>query len=384
VLRAKSIRLDAATGCIYWIFEPQANVRAAITITPQKVALFADQLSNVYAVDARNGELLWKTHVDEHRSAHVTGAPQFWHDPPIRTNFSRRSGPSLNPKYECCTARGGVVALDAKTGKILWHTYSVAEEPHPTDKNAVGTQLWGPSGAASGRLRPLMRNEIASTLALATIILSRKRKPAMRFSLWISTPARSFGPKQLTEHDTFNIACVAVDQTNCPQPAGPDLDIGSSPMIVDNVLIVGQKSAVVHALDLDRSGAIKWQTGIGRGGPLGGIQWGMATDGTNVYVALSDVAAKPGTGIFGGPRFVADPKSGGGLFALRIDTGARVWSAPPPDCGDRKNCSPAQSAAITAIPGAVFSGSVDGHIRAYSAKDGRILGTTIRSGTSKL
>jgi polyvinyl alcohol dehydrogenase (cytochrome) len=70
---------------------------------------------------------------------------------------------------------------------------------------------------------------------------------------------------------------------------------------------------------------------------------------------------------------VADPKSGGGLFALRLDTGAKVWSAPPPDCGDRKNCSPAQSAAITAIPGAVFSGSVDGHIRAYSTKDGSVL-----------
>ena len=135
-------------------------------------------------------------------------------------------------------------------------------------------------------------------------------------------------------------------------------------------MVIGRTFAIVTRIV---NGEIKWQTRIGRGGALGGIQWGMATDGVNVYVALSDVAAKPGTGIFGGPRFVADPKSGGGLFALRIDTGAKVWSAPPPDCGDRKNCSPAQSAAITAIPGAVFSGSVDGHVRAYSAKDGSVL-----------
>jgi polyvinyl alcohol dehydrogenase (cytochrome) len=369
----KVYSLDAKTGCIYWIFEPQANVRAAITITPQKVALFADQLANVYAVDARNGELLWKTHVDEHRSGHVTGAPQFWRDRLYVPISAAEDGPSLNPKYECCTARGGVVALDAKTGTILWHTYSVAEEPHPTRKNSIGTQLWGPSGA--------------SIWAAPTIDAKRNRlyvgtgdnhsEPETKTSDAILAMDLDTGKivwsKQLTEHDTFNIACVAVDQTNCPQPAGPDLDIGSSPMIVGNMLIVGQKAAVVHALDLDHNGEIKWQTRIGRGGPLGGIQWGMATDGTNVYVALSDVAAKPGTGIFGGPRFVADPKSGGGLFALRIDTGAKVWSAPPPDCGDRKNCSPAQSAAITAIPGAVFSGSVDGHIRAYSTKDGSIL-----------
>jgi len=370
----KVYSLDARTGCIYWIFEPQANVRAAITITPQKIALFADQLTNVYAVDAKNGELLWKTHVDEHRSAHVTGAPQFWRDRLYVPISSGEDGPSLNPKYECCTGRGGVVALDAKSGKILWHTYSVTEEPHPTKKNAVGTQLWGPSGA--------------SIWAAPTIDAKRNRlyvgtgdnhsEPATNTSDSILAMDLDSGKivwsKQLTEHDTFNIACVAVDQTNCPQPAGPDLDIGSSPMIVGNLLIVGQKSAVVHALDLDNNGEIRWETRIGRGGPLGGIQWGMATDGENVYVALSDVAFKEGTGVFGGgKRFEADPKTGGGLFALRITTGAKVWSAPAPDCGDRKNCSPAQSAAITAIPGAVFSGSVDGHIRAYSTKDGHVL-----------
>ncbi len=36
-------------------------------------------------------------------------------------------------------------------------------------------------------------------------------------------------------------------------------------------------------------------------------------------------------------------------------------------------CSPAQLAAVSAIPGAVFSGALDGHLRAYSAANGRIL-----------
>jgi polyvinyl alcohol dehydrogenase (cytochrome) len=62
------------------------------------------------------------------------------------------------------------------------------------------------------------------------------------------------------------------------------------------------------------------------------------------------------------------------MLALDAATGAKVWSTPAPViCGDRPNCSPAQSAAVTAIPGAVFSGALDGHLRAYSSRDGKIL-----------
>lgn len=369
----KVYSLDARTGCTYWIFEPQSNVRASITITPDRIALFADQLANAYAVDAANGELRWKTHLDDHRAAHVTGAPQLWKGRLYVPISSGEDGPSLNPKYECCTGRGGVVALDVKTGKILWHTYST-EAPLPTRKNKAGTQMWGPSGASiwSAPTIDAKRNRLYVGTG------DNHSEPETNTSDAILAMDLDTGQivwsRQLTRHDTFNIACVAVDQTNCPQPAGPDHDIGSSPIIVGNLLIVGQKSAVVHALDLDHDGAIRWQTRIGKGGPLGGIQWGMATDGDNVYVALSDVGFKEDTGIFGSGRpLETDPTAGGGLFALRIATGEKVWSAPPAACGDRKHCSPAQSAAITAIPGAVFSGSVDGHIRAYSSKDGHVL-----------
>jgi len=61
------------------------------------------------------------------------------------------------------------------------------------------------------------------------------------------------------------------------------------------------------------------------------------------------------------------------MFALRLDNGERVWYTPPAPCGNRPRCSPAQSAAVTAIPGVAFSGSVDGHLRAYSSHDGKIV-----------
>jgi len=89
-----------------------------------------------------------------------------------------------------------------------------------------------------------------------------------------------------------------------------------------------------------------------------------------MYVAVADVRLgkpdKPG-------KLNLDPAQGGGLMAFRVDTGQRAWAAPPPECKERRPCSPAQSAAVTAIRGAVFSGSLDGHIRAYDAKTGAIL-----------
>jgi polyvinyl alcohol dehydrogenase (cytochrome) len=129
---------------------------------------------------------------------------------------------------------------------------------------------------------------------------------------------------------------------------------------------------MVHALDPDGNGDVMWEFRAGRGGTLGGIQWGSATDGRNMYVAISDIGflRKEFTT---GQKLLVDPKAGGGLVAIGIATGKKVWAAPPPSCGDRANCSPAQSAAISVIPGAVFSGSVDGHLRAYSTIDGTVI-----------
>ena len=126
----------------------------------------------------------------------------------------------------------------------------------------------------------------------------------------------------------------------------------------------------MHALDPDRDGAVVWQTRVGQGGTMGGVQWGSATDGTNIYVANSDIGRVMLTY---SNSTDADPKQGGGMFALRLTDGERVWYTPPAGCGTRPRCSPAQSAAVSAIPGVAFSGSVDGHMRAYSTADGKVV-----------
>ena len=181
--------------------------------------------------------------------------------------------------------------------------------------------------------------------------------------------------KQTTPGDVWNSSCSA--KGNCP---GPDHDYGSS-VVLDklpdgrDILLAGQKSGVVYALDPEKKGEIVWQTRVAKGGINGGVQWGMASDGQKVYAASSDITRPSGSNP---DKLDAHPlppnsKEGGGLTALRIGTGEKVWYTAPAACGAQKGCSPAQAAAVTAIPGVVFSGSMDGHIRAYTAEEGRVI-----------
>ncbi len=171
--------------------------------------------------------------------------------------------------------------------------------------------------------------------------------------------------RQLTPNDVFVVNCRD-DNPNCPKEVGPDFDFGSSPILRRtsagrSLLVVAQKSGVVYGLDPDKEGSVVWQFRAGKGGLLGGIEWGIASDDEHVYVPVSDVLERGAT-----PR---------GLFALRIATGEQVWHAPAPplSCSGGRGCVGAQSAAITVIPGVVFAGSLDGHLRAYSTRDGSIV-----------
>ena len=177
---------------------------------------------------------------------------------------------------------------------------------------------------------------------------------------------------------TPGIIPATVRGPNCPFDGGPDFDFGSSALLVSadgrDILVAGQKSGLVYAFDPDQKGKILWQARVGKGGINGGVQWGMTSDDRNIYASVSDAvknqldtAAKVGGADF-------DPIQGGGLTALKLKDGSKVWFAPSYPCTPpRPGCSPAQSAALTSIQGAVFSGSVDGHLRAFSTENGRLL-----------
>jgi polyvinyl alcohol dehydrogenase (cytochrome) len=369
--------LDAKTGCTYWMVETDASVRTAISIGPlsapgKYAAYFGDARANVYAVDAVTGALLWKTKVDEHPAARITGAPALYSGRLYVPVSSIEEGTGSTPTYQCCTFRGSVVALDALTGKQIWKTYTIPDEPRPTKKNAVGAQLWGPSGAAIWSA-PTIDTRLNAIYVATGNSYSNPPAPTSDAILALDLKTgKVLWCQQVTPNDSYIVACLRPDKTNCPDDPGPDHDFGQSPILVTlpgggRALIAGQKSGVVHALDPDQKGKILWQTRVGKGGALGGVMWGSAADRQSVYVANSDVAF-----LAGGGRGL-DPKAGGGLFALDLETGMIRFKVPPSECGDRKQCSPAQAAAVTAIPGVVFSGGVSGYLRAYATRDGSLL-----------
>lgn len=374
--------LDARTGCTHWAFDAGAGVRTAITIGPGPVAYFGDLQANVYAVDAETGAQLWKTRVDDSPGARVTGTPKLHAGKLYVPVSSHDEWLSADPVFECCKFRGSVVALEAKTGRQIWKTYTIAEEPHATaNKNKLGKTMWGPSGGGvwSSPTIDIRKN----VLYVGTG--DSYSEPAVRTTDAILAMDLDSGKivwsRQLTEKDVFNTTCLIPPFLNCPATPGPDFDFGSSPILRTlpsgkRALIAGQKSAVVHALDPDQQGEILWQSRIGKGGPLGGIQWGPAADRDTVYVALSDFGLQISdpSRVQANEGFGPDPNAGGGLFALKLTTGEKIWDTPSPGKGCKtKGCSPSQSAAVTAISGAVFSGALDGHLRAYSTKDGTVL-----------
>jgi polyvinyl alcohol dehydrogenase (cytochrome) len=374
--------LNASTGCVHWHFQAETTVRSAVSVGRVQsergtihAAFFGDARGNAYGVEAATGRLLWKTRVESFPTARITGSPVFHNGRLYVPVASSEEGAGSLPAYECCRFRGSIVALDAASGAQIWKTYTIAEEPRPTRKNRIGTQLWGPSGAPvwSSPAVDVKRNALYVTTG------DNYSDPATgtsdAFMAMDLDSGKVLWVRQTTADDAYVSACRLPDKTNCPEAKGPDFDFAASPILVSladgrRALIAGQKSGVVHALDPDRNGEVLWQVRLSEGGTMGGIQWGSAVDDRNIYVALSDL----GRVMLTFSQFTdADPKRGGGMFALRLESGERVWHTPPVPCGNRQRCSPAQSAAVSAIPGVAFSGSYDGHLRAYSTIDGRVL-----------
>src|SRR5205814_4533675 len=134
-----------------WFFKATAAVRGAVSIGPvsaaQYAAFFGDLAGNVYALNATTGALLWTIKADAHPLARVVGSVVFHNGRLYVPVASAEEMAGAAATYECCKFRGSVGAYDAASGKQIWKTYTIAEEVKPTRKNAIGTQLYGPSGA---------------------------------------------------------------------------------------------------------------------------------------------------------------------------------------------------------------------------------------------
>lgn len=368
--------LDATTGCIRWKYQAAGPVRTSILVVRdggKYVALFGDQSGWFYALDAGTGKLVWKKKVDPHDAARLTGAAVARDGVVFVPVASWEENRASDPGYPCCTMRGSVAAMRIRDGSTVWKAYMV-DPPKQIGENSAGRAQFGPSGAGiwSAPTLDLKRGVMYVTTG------DNYSQPATKMSDAVVALAIKTGKvvwwRQFAENDIFSGECLATNS------CGPDFDFGSSAMLVNagghDLVVAGQKSGMVYALDPDKKGELVWQLRVGKGSTNGGVQWGMASDGQNVYAAVSDVVRqnRKTTDLADLRQRDLDPNQGGGLTAIRLTDGSKAWYAAGRPCDPPKaGCSPAQPAAVTAIPGVIFSGAYDGHIRAYAAEDGRIL-----------
>jgi polyvinyl alcohol dehydrogenase (cytochrome) len=367
--------LNAKTGCAYWRFDVPGGSRSSVVIgklpSVAGKARYAAYLTGwtertAYALDAETGNLIWKSQVDNQSEVQMTGSPVLHAGRLYIPVSSAEEAIAIDDAYACCRFRGAVVAVDAATGKVLWETFMVPEAK-PFKKNAKGVQMYGPAGAAiwaaptvDARRGVLYvatgdsYTDVPVDNADAVLALDLKTG-AIR---WVN---------QLTKGDNYIIGCYPPNpRANCPSPAGPDHDFGVSPVLHTlvggkQVILVGQKSSQVYALDPDAKGKVIWERRLSPGGPLGGVEFGPAADATTYYVGISDIFM---------------PKPAPGLYAFRIADGELLWSAPGPKIACAwKNpyCSAAVSQAVTAMPGVVFAGAMNGRFRAHDAATGKVL-----------
>lgn len=366
--------LNMETGCVKWMFEADANVRGGIAVSEdfgEEIRVyFADFGGNTYSLNANTGELIWRTSVKNDPNNAVTGTPAYFDGIVYVPITSMEVVTAGNDSYECCKSSGQIVAVDAVSGKEIWRHRVIPEEATEQGVNAIGTKKFGPSGS------PVWSSPTLDTKRGVLYIGTGENNsnPPTKNSDAIQALDLKTGELkwnyQATSKDAYISACSDPNSANCPDPSGPDVDFGMAPILTTRldgreVLVVGQKSGVVQCLDPD-TGQLLWKKRIGRGGALGGIHWGMATNGNLAYAANSDWLA------FGGDStFVANP----GLFALDLLTGDIKWksTSDPLLCEGKTGCYNSNSGAPTLIPGVVFAGSLDGHARAYDANDGNVL-----------
>ena len=368
--------LDQETGCIRWTFSTVAEVRTGIVVAPWRegeknpLLYFGDLIGNVYAVNAVTGELAWRDRPDDHPSLTLTAAPVL-HDGMLLVPMSALEvTAAADPAYACCTFRGGVAAYDALSGEKRWTGYTIDELPRVVGKNAVGTDRIAPSGAPIWNSPSIDEKRGVMYVGTGENYSSPANETSDAIIALSLEDGRIVWSQQMTPGDAWNMGCETEEKINCPPEDGPDYDFGAATILArtsegKDVVLAGQKSGEVYALDPDNGGKLLWRQKLGRGGIQGGVHFGMAVDGDTLYVPMSD--------FYGGPRWPGEARPG--MFAVDIPSGKTLWYTQTPDdvCNDREYCDPGLSAAASAIEGAVVGGSMDGHLRAYDRATGKVI-----------
>lgn len=361
--------LDSTTGCVYWSFRANAGVRTAPTVGPSRVAgsyllYFGDIRANVYAVDAQTGRLIWQERLDPHPIARVTGAPKLVDGRLYVPLSSLEESGAGHPLYPCCTFRGGLAAYDALTGKRLWKSFTVAQEPRRLKVTSKGTQLWAPAGAGVWSSPTVDVKRRAVYVATGNGYTQPADEASDAVLAYDIETGRRLWVKQVMAADAYVRDCPGIYRPNvptanksetCPDELGPDMDFGNAPILRTlpngrTLIVIGQKDGHAWGLDPDRKGEVVWsrQLGLGWENGGGGMMWGSAADNRLAYFPVTRTDDRLG------------------LAAVSIASGEIAWRAKPPMGG---------GAPVTVMPGVVFFGSSTGTLYAFSTIDGHAIWT---------
>jgi len=338
--------LSAATGKAIWHHQlsdfglPAKTVsRTSPAVVSGIVYIGSQKDATLLAIDAATGKLKWKTQADPHPMATVTGSPAVTGGVVYVGVSSQEEFSAFSSSYKCCSFRGSVVAINATTGKMLWKTFTVPE-------GYTGGGVWG-SNPVVDTARKLLyigtgNNYTKPTdSAYSKCIAGGGTEPKClspddhvdsMLALETATGKIKWA-KRLRSDDDWNASCIvdAAGKDNCPKgPVGLDYDFGPAPNaftipasgiygVPRDAIGGGQKSGVYTAFDAD-TGAILWARNAGPGSDLGGMEWGTATDGKQIYVAISN---------FDKEKYVEG--TAGSWAALDVETGKILWRVKDPN-----------------------------------------------------
>jgi polyvinyl alcohol dehydrogenase (cytochrome) len=322
--------------------------------------------ANVMAVDRKTGALRWITQVENHPAAIITGSPVVFDGVVYIGVSSNEETLATNPAYPCCSFRGSIVALDAKNGAILWKTFDMPDNGGRTDQYSGGA-VWQPPAIdpkrgtlfiGTGNNYAVPAEVVACQNATPTAVCTA---PDDLFDAALGLDLKTGQVKwsrKLQGFDTWTVACLTStgQNPNCPVPSSPDFDLGGSgPNLVGNIVGFGQKSGIFWALNPD-NGNIVWSTPVGPGASLGGIEWGTATDGKRIYVAIANSDLLPYKLVPSGKQI-----TWGAWSALDVATGKILWQTADPTVGaiDRGSVSVAN--------GVMYVGSNSGEMYALDS-----------------
>jgi polyvinyl alcohol dehydrogenase (cytochrome) len=367
--------------------------------------------AHMLAINKITGELIWKTKVDDFLGAVITQSAVVFQNRVYVGVSSNEEALATDPNYVCCSFRGSFLSLDLNTGQILWKTYMV-----PQGKGFSGSAVWGSTPVIDAK-----RNSVyiatgnnytvpqavldcagagGTSDQVRNCVLAVDGSNENYFDAVMALDLKTGAIKwtnSVLPFDAWTVACL-FGGPNCPENAGPDYDFGQGPALFQvgsgknrrDLLGAGQKSGIYWAFNPE-NGTIVWQTQVGPGATLGGLEWGSAVDKNGIYTAVGNSLFTPHlmtTGPGAGQTVV-----GGFWAALDPATGARKWEIaadnPPAMPPYPTGAIAINTGMVSVANGVVFAGAMDapGTMYAFNAATGEILwsyesGGSVNSGAA--